>query len=301
MLPLVYHSNYSCPFPDDHRFVMPKFVRLYEYIMAMGLGGNLHQPEIGHPLDFQSVHCPKYLQQLSVNAVDSKAWRAVGLPSSVGLAERTFTAPKGTLLTAQLAMEYGIACHLAGGTHHAHYNYGSGFCMLNDLAYAAVSMLQHSSINKILIFDLDVHQGDGTASILSERTNIFTCSIHCEKNFPFRKSKSDLDIGLEKGIQDKEYLQVVMNTLEMLIEQQNPDLILYDAGVDVWEYDALGHMHISWEGIQKRDGQVIEMCIKNRIPVATVIGGGYDKDHHRLAQRHSIVVETAHELFQTLL
>ncbi|MFL0797461.1 MAG: histone deacetylase [Cellvibrionaceae bacterium] len=279
---------------------MSKFVRLYNHVVTLGLDKNIRQPEPGQALDFQTVHCPDYLQELAINEVDSKAWRAVGLPWSEGLVERTFTAPKGTLLTAQLAMEHGLACHLAGGTHHAHYDHGSGFCMLNDLAFAAVGMLQHPSVKKILIFDLDVHQGDGTASILSDREDIFTCSIHCEKNFPFRKSKSDLDVGLEKGIQDEEYLKVVMDALEILIEQEKPDLILYDAGVDVWEYDALGHMHVSWEGIQQRDREVIEYCLRRHIPVATVIGGGYDRDHQRLAERHGIVIETASGLFNRL-
>lgn len=301
MLPLVYHPNYSCPFPENHRFVMSKFKRLYERVVSLGLHQNLHRPEPGQVSNFKLAHCPDYLSQLASNDVDNKAWRQIGLPWSQGLIDRTFTAPNGTLLTAQLAVKQGLACHLAGGTHHAHYDYGSGFCMLNDLAYTAKKMLEQPAINKILIFDLDVHQGDGTASILESTPEIFTCSIHCEKNFPFRKSTSDLDVGLEKGIEDAEYLSVVGDTLESLLDQQKPDLVLYDAGVDVWEHDDLGHMNISWQGIQQRDKQVIETCLRQQVPVATVIGGGYDKNHERLAQRHSIVVEVAHELYQNLL
>ncbi|MFT6030404.1 MAG: acetoin utilization deacetylase AcuC-like enzyme [Oleiphilaceae bacterium] len=300
MLPLVYHDNYSCPFPEDHRFVMSKFRRLYDKALKRGFiepdGANLFTPEIARLEELAIVHCPNYLQNLLGNQICQKAWRRVGLPWSKGLVDRTMTAPNGTLLAAHLALKYGISCHLAGGTHHAHRDFGSGFCMVNDLAYTALKLLEAKEISRILIFDCDVHQGDGTASILSGQQGAFTCSIHCEKNFPFRKSHSDLDVGLPLYMNEDNYIEVVDSTLQRLLYQFEPDLVLYDAGVDVWEHDDLGKLNISWQGIEERDRIVLETCLNRGTPVATVIGGGYDKDHDRLARRHSIVVEQAYRL-----
>jgi len=301
-LPLVYHPNYSCPFPENHRFVMSKFVRLHDYVNQQGfVTNNLFQPETASLNDLSKAHCLNYLDKLCGNAVDAKEWRRVGLPWSQGLVDRTLTAPNGTLKAARLALKYGMASHLAGGTHHAHHDFGSGFCILNDLAYAAKTLVESGEAKKILIFDLDVHQGDGTAAILKDEERVFTCSIHCEKNFPFRKTESDLDIGLDMGLEDQAYLDIVQNTLTQLLNEHQPDLVLYDAGADVWEGDELGHLNISWQGIHDRDSLVLEMCLQRHIPVATVIGGGYDKDHHRLAVRHGIVVDAAYDLFGKFL
>jgi acetoin utilization deacetylase AcuC-like enzyme len=308
VLPLVYHPNYSCPFPENHRFVMSKFRRLHAYCEQQGLIGssNLFQPESVSKAVMSIAHDMDYLQMISeqnddTDPVNKKAWRRIGLPWSQGLVDRTFTAPNGTLLTAQLALQYGMASHLAGGTHHAHRNFGSGFCLLNDLAFAALSLLHNGEANRVLIFDLDVHQGDGTAAILANEPRAFTCSIHCEKNFPFRKSASDLDIGLDKHLKDDDYLNVVESTLRQLLDELQPDIVLYDAGADVWIDDELGHLDISWEGVQQRDELVLSACLQRHIPVATVIGGGYDKNHDRLAMRHAIVVESASHLFRQYL
>ena len=160
----------------------------------------------------------------------------------------------------------------------------------------SLRLIADGEAKRVLIFDCDVHQGDGTAAILSEKTGTFTCSIHCEKNFPFRKADSDLDIGLPLYMEDDDYLEVVDNTLERLLYQLSPDIVLYDAGVDVWEHDVLGKLNISWEGIEQRDHLVLKKCLDHGVPVATVIGGGYDKDHDRLARRHAIIVEQAHKI-----
>ncbi len=301
-LPLVYHSNYSCPFPEDHRFVMSKFVRLHDFVQSKGLiGNNLFISQTAQLDDLGRAHCRSYLDKLCGDQVEQKEWRRIGLPWSQGLVDRTLTAPNGTLKAARLAIKYGLASHLAGGTHHAHYDFGSGFCILNDLAYTAKTLLAEGEVKKVLIFDLDVHQGDGTASILENEDRAYTCSIHCEKNFPFRKSKSDLDIGLDVGLTDQAYLDVVQKTLTHLLNEVQPDIVLYDAGVDVWQEDGLGKLDISWQGIQMRDELVIETCLQRHVPVATVIGGGYDKDHQRLAERHGIVVETAFDLYRKFL
>lgn len=299
MLPLVYHSNYSCDFPDDHRFVMSKFRRLYDYLNVKGLilADNVYQPDKASIQDLSIAHSPEYLTQLSNNSMDARQWRRIGLPWSQGLIDRTFTAPNGTLLAARLALKQGMACHLAGGTHHAHYDFGSGFCMINDLAYTANTLIESGEVQRILIFDCDVHQGDGTAAILANQPHVFTCSIHCEKNFPFRKHASDLDVGLDKFLQDDDYLSIIRTTLSKLLDEQQPDLVLYDAGVDIWQYDELGHLDITWDGVAARDEQVLRECLMRHIPVATVIGGGYDKDHDRLAQRHACVIEVAAHLY----
>lgn len=305
MLPIIYHSNYSCEFPENHRFVMSKFVRLYEHVKSLRLiednQSNLFFPEIASLDDLSIVHDPVYLNHLLKNTMDAREWRRIGLPWSEGLIERTFTAPNGTLLAARLALQYGMASHLAGGTHHAHRDFGSGFCMINDLAYASAQLIHQKEVKRILIFDCDVHQGDGTASIMQNWPNVFTCSIHCEKNFPFRKHKSDLDIGLDKHLDDQAYLEVISNTIHSLLEEISPDLVLYDAGVDIWQNDELGHLNVTMQGMQLRDETVLKACLQKHIPVATVIGGGYDKDHARLARRHSQVVDVAHHLYRQFL
>ncbi|WP_289097863.1 histone deacetylase [uncultured Pseudoalteromonas sp.] len=293
-LPLVYHPNYSFSFDPNHRFVMSKFAYLYEYVQNLGLiNDNLTQPMLGSPEPLELVHCENYIHDLWHNRLDEKAMRRIGLPWSKELMARTFTAPLGTLQTARLALKHGIACHLAGGTHHAHTDFGSGYCMVNDLAFTSETLIKSGEVTNILIFDLDVHQGDGTAAMLAHQPYAYTCSIHCEKNFPFRKSASDLDIGLAPNIADSEYLGVVDDTLSYLLNTLNPDLVLYDAGVDVWQQDGLGKLDISWQGIAQRDHLVLKRCLDHNVPVATVIGGGYDKDHRRLAARHGIVVEQA--------
>lgn len=282
---------------------MSKFVRLHDYCRAQGLIGrhNLFRPDAATLSDLSIAHTPEYLAMLCDQSLDPKAWRRIGLPWSQGLIDRTLTAPNGTLLTARLALQHGMACHLAGGTHHAHRDFGSGFCLLNDLAYTALTLLTSGEVNKVLIFDLDVHQGDGTAAILAAEPRAFTCSIHCEKNFPFRKSSSDLDIGLDQHLSDQPYLDVVESTLLQLLDEQQPDLLLYDAGADVWQGDELGHLDLSWGGVQQRDELVLRHCLRRHIPVATVIGGGYDRDHARLARRHAIVIESAAHLYPQYL
>lgn len=293
-LPLVYHPNYSFSFDPKHRFVMSKFAHLYQHVKPLGLvGDNLVQPLLGTPEALELVHCENYIHDLYHNQLDEKAMRRIGLPWSKELMARTFTAPQGTLQTARLALKHGMACHLAGGTHHAHTDFGSGYCMVNDLAFTTQTLIESGEVTNVLIFDLDVHQGDGTAAMLQHQPYAYTCSIHCEKNFPFRKSPSDLDIGLTNNMQDAEYLGIVDDTLQFLLKELNPDLVLYDAGVDVWQQDGLGKLDISWQGIEQRDHLVLKRCLEHNTPVATVIGGGYDRDHQRLAQRHGIVVEQA--------
>ena len=299
-VPLVYHPSYSFPFPGRHRFPMEKFRLLHERLRDGGIAGaaNLHRPVRARPALLSLAHCPEYLDRFLGNRLGEREAKRMGLPWSEDLVRRTCIAPMGTLLTAQLALKHGIACHLAGGTHHAHYDFGSGFCILNDLAITARALRAGGLVKRVLIFDCDVHQGDGTAAILAGDPELFTCSIHCEKNFPTRKSRSDLDVGLPVGLEDDGYLAVVEETLADLLRQLQPDLVLYDAGVDVYAGDPLGRLAVSLTGLAERERRVLTLCREHGVPVATVIGGGYDDDRPALARRHALVVEAAHQLWR---
>lgn len=299
-VPLVYHPDYSFPFPGRHRFPMEKFAQLHGYLRERGLAdtANTHRPGRAREALLAQAHCPAYLSRFLNNRLEEKEAKRLGLPWSEALARRSCLAPMGTLLSAHLALKHGIACHLAGGTHHAHYDFGSGFCITNDLAISARSLLKSGAVERLLIFDCDVHQGDGTAAILADEPRAFTCSIHCQKNFPTRKSRSDLDVGLPVGLEDDAYLETVARTLDDLLDRVRPDLVLYDAGVDVYVGDPLGRLSISLRGLRERERLVLSTCRRRGVPVATVIGGGYDDDRQALARRHALVVEEAVKLWR---
>ena len=299
MIPLVTNPAYSFDFDSKHRFPMEKFRLLHDYLQERGIAtaSNTFRPGKAKQIILELAHSRDYLERFIHNRQSPQEIRRMGLPWSEGLMHRTLISPNGTLLAASLALQHGVACHLAGGTHHAHYDFASGFCILNDLAIAARALIEQGKAERILIFDCDVHQGDGTASILKEQPSIFTCSIHCEKNFPARKAKSDLDVELPIGLGDQDYLDVVEKTLHRLLNEFKPSLVIYDAGVDVYEQDPLGLLNISLEGIRNREYLVLDMCQQKNIPVATVIGGGYDRDRSALARRHALVVEAAATIF----
>ena len=298
-IPLITHPAYSYDFPGKHRFPMQKFALLHEYLQSIGLATktNTLRPGRAKHEFLQTAHCADYIRRFCEGQLSDKEVRRLGLPWSEGLVRRTVISPAGTMLAAHYALNNGIACHLAGGTHHAHYDFASGFCIFNDLAITAKTLLSAGAVNKVLIFDLDVHQGDGTARILEHTPEVFTCSIHCAKNFPARKATSDLDINLAVGMEDDDYLKIVEDTLALLIEQQQPDLILYDAGVDVYTDDPLGLLNISLEGIRLRDHLVLKQARDAGVPIMTVIDGGYDKDQKALARRHAVAMEEAYNVF----
>lgn len=294
-IPLVYSPYYSYDFSDQHRFPMAKFRLLHAFLckQAIATPNNLFRPGVARADILELAHCRDYLKRLNAGRLTKKEIRRLGLPWSSELLKRSLISPNGTLLAANLALRQGIACHLAGGTHHAHHDFASGYCMLNDLAIASIALLKQAKIQRILIFDCDVHQGDGTATILQNFPDITTCSIHCEKNFPYRKAQSDIDIDVPPHAKDDEYLKIVEQTLKAAIDSARPDLVLYDAGVDIYEHDPLGLLNISLDGIRQRDAHVIKTVRQANIPLATVIGGGYDQDQVALAKRHAIVVEEA--------
>ncbi|MEN9224354.1 MAG: histone deacetylase [Thermostichus sp. DRC_bins_24] len=299
-LPVVYHPDYSVPLPKGHRFPMQKFRLLQELLLRERVirPEQLHQPELP-PTDWiEAVHTPEYVNAYCGGSLESKQQRRIGLPWSPDLVRRTCRAVGGTLLTAQLALRYGLACNTAGGTHHAFPNYGSGFCIFNDLAIAAQVLLNQGLVQRLLIVDLDVHQGDGTAWIFRSDARVFTFSMHCEANFPGTKQESDLDIPLPVGLEDEAYLQTLAAHLPDLLTQVRPDLVLYDAGVDPHQEDLLGKLALSDQGLFRRDMQVLDTCLKQGYPVACVIGGGYGKDLTSLVYRHSLLHRAASDVYR---
>ncbi len=304
-IPLITHPAYSFDFPGNHRFPMEKFGLLHRRLQQLGLAtaDNTLRPGKARYDVLARAHDQGYLDRFFQNRQTPAEIRRMGLPWSEALAHRTRIAPNGTLLTATLALQQGIACHMAGGTHHAHRDFASGFCILNDLAITALALLNSpdglkTGRGSVLIFDCDVHQGDGTAAILAGESRAFTCSIHCENNFPVRKANSDLDVGLPAGTGDDQYLQTVEHTLLQAIDRSRPALILYDAGVDIYSGDPLGLLEVSLEGLRQREHTVLSLCQRKGIPVAVVIGGGYDNDREALARRHSMVFEEAFRLHE---
>ncbi|MFT4993742.1 MAG: acetoin utilization deacetylase AcuC-like enzyme [Paraglaciecola sp.] len=288
MTSLVFHPIYSrLELPDRHRFPVEKYQGIRNALADMGVGDEMfHQPEAVELAQLKRVFSPGYIHDLSTNGLDKKAMRRIGFPWSEQLITRTLTAVGGTLLTAKLALEQGKALNLTGGYHHAYANFGSGFCMVNDLYLAALQMLQSAHINKVLIFDCDVHQGDGTAKLASNNPHIYTVSIHGEKNFPHRKQVSDLDFGLAKGTGDEEYLDTVDSALHLAINTCQPDAVIYDAGVDIHIDDDLGHLNITTGAVLQRDKLVVSACERFGLPVAGVIGGGYQRDIPALVEVH---------------
>ena len=298
-LNVVYNDNYDIPLPEGHRFVGTKFSDLYNFIKNSNLYTNLtiHQSKSAPINDVQVVHNRDYVMSVKEGNLSRDQERRINLPWSEKLAKRSFLAIQGTLQTSQLALDYGIACHLAGGTHHAFKDCGSGFCVFNDLAYASITLLNQKKINKILILDLDVHQGDGTASICENIDNIFTCSIHCKNNFPFDKKNSNLDVPIDDEVDDVKYINILTKTLDQIESNFTPDIVFYDAGVDVHSNDDLGNLNLSDDGIKKRDEIVCEYFKEKKVPLCTVIGGGYSKNRQELASRHFSIFETVSKTY----
>ena len=298
-LNVVYNDNYDIPLPEGHRFVGTKFSDLYNFIKNSNLYTNLtiHQSKSAPINDVQVVHNRNYVMSVKEGNLLRDQERRINLPWSDKLAKRSFLAIQGTLQTSQLALDYGIACHLAGGTHHAFKDCGSGFCVFNDLAYASITLLNQKKINKILILDLDVHQGDGTASICENIDNIFTCSIHCKNNFPFDKKNSNLDVPIDDEVNDVKYINILTKTLDQIESNFTPDIDFYDAGVDVHSNDDLGNLNLTDDGIKKRDEIVCEYFKEKKIPLCTVIGGGYSKNRQELASRHFSIFETVSKTY----
>ena len=278
---------------------MSKFRLLYELLSTDGLvtAASVFAPTLPPTEWLELVHDPAYVQAYYTGTLDPKAQRRIGLPWSPALVNRTRIALGGSILMAKLAIEFGIACNMAGGTHHAFANMGSGFCIFNDLAISARVIQQLGLAKKILIVDLDVHQGDGTAAIFQGDSSVFTFSMHCDINFPSKKQTSDLDVPLREGMEDGEYLTTLAQYLPDLLSQVKPDLVLYDAGVDPHINDTLGKLALTNTGIFDRDLYVLNTCVSQGYPVACVIGGGYAEDLPSLVYRHSLLHRAADQVY----
>jgi acetoin utilization deacetylase AcuC-like enzyme len=277
---------------------MGKFGMLHSLLVTEGVVGQVYQPELPVSKWIELVHTPAYVQSYQDGSIDPKAMRRIGLPWSPQLVNRTHIALGGTTLAARLALEFGLAGNSAGGTHHAFPGYGSGFCIFNDLAMATKVLQREGLVKKVLIVDLDVHQGDGTAAIFQDDPTVFTFSMHCGINFPSTKQVSDLDVPLAEGTEDNEYLQTLAQYLPDLLASFQPDLVLYDAGVDPHIGDRLGKLALTDQGLFCRDMQVLSTCVGAGYPVAYVIGGGYAADLDSLVYRHSLVFRAANEVYQ---
>ena len=298
-IPWIYHPDYDIPLPTNHRFTAKKHADLLSLLKKSKISdkSRIFKPKPANRDQIHLVHTKSYVDKIESGNLSKSEKNILGLPWSKELLKRAYLDINGTLTAAKLALKHSIACHLAGGTHHAHANFGSGFCVFNDIAFAAKNLIHEYICKKVLIIDCDVHQGDGTASICSDEPDIYTCSMHAKNNFPLEKINSDYDIPLEDEISNEEYMNKIIYMLDICNREISPDLVIYDAGVDVHQNDKLGRLKINSETIMKRDLAILDYFKQKSIPICTVIGGGYSEDRNELAKRHTIIFNAAHRIY----
>ncbi|MDE3273754.1 histone deacetylase family protein [Pseudoalteromonas sp. G4] len=286
-MPIFYHPSYSAlDLPESHRFPIRKYALIYDYI-TKELAENFHfiTPTKATIEQIVSVHDANYASQFINGTLDSRAIRKIGFPWSPTLVERTLYSIGASIQGAEIALTTKLACQISGGYHHSYPNFGSGFCIFNDLVIAARHLIDTSQCEKVVILDLDVHQGDGSAVCAEKFDDIVTISMHCQQNFPARKQHSDYDFALEKHTTTPDYLNALQQCfLTILIEQ--PDIVLYNAGADIFTLDELGYFDICLTGVKQRDSAVINFCQQHELPLFTVSGGGYQRDVMNLVKVH---------------
>ncbi|WP_298117992.1 histone deacetylase [Flavobacterium sp.] len=299
MIPVAYHPIYKHPLPDGHRFPMQKYELLPQQLLYEGTleDSDFFEPDIIDLSFVKRIHTENYLNDLLQLTLDAKAARKIGFPLSAELVERELRIANGTLLGCIKAIENNISFNIAGGTHHAFTDHGEAFCLLNDQAIAAQYLLDSKLASKIILLDLDVHQGNGTAEIFKNNSNVITVSVHGKTNYPFKKEISDLDIALDDGANDSTFLSIITVLIPQLIEQHKPDFIFYLAGVDILESDKLGKLSCSIEGCKKRDEIVFENCKKYSIPVQVSMGGGYSPNIKTIIDAHANTFRVAKNIF----
>jgi len=299
MLKIAFHPIYKHELPEGHRFPMDKYDLLPQQLIYEGTctEENFFEPEIPNNKHFFTVHDPEYFFNLLNITLSQKEARKIGFPLSEVLVAREMIIADGTIKASKFALKNGIAMNIAGGTHHAFSSHGEAFCMLNDQAIGARYLQQKGLAKKILIVDLDVHQGNGTAEIFKKDTSVFTFSMHGKSNYPFIKETSDLDIALKNETKDNEYLSILKNTLPKLINQEKPDFIYYLCGVDVLETDKLGKLSLSVKGCKERDQFVLQTCRDFNIPVMCSMGGGYSPDIKVIVDAHANTFRLAQEIY----
>lgn len=299
MLQIAFSPVYEYPLPHGHRFPMDKYALLPQQLLYEGTVSE-QQFFLPTPVSEEILlltHTLRFWENLKHQTLSEKEIRAIGFPMSPLLVERGRCIAAGTLECVEYALKYGISMNAAGGTHHSFSDRGEGFCVFNDIAIAVNQLIHSQRFSKILIVDLDVHQGNGTASIFRGSEHVFTFSMHGSKNYPFRKEASHLDIGLPDGTTDEYYLAILHQILPRLIEQRQPEIIFYQAGVDILETDRLGRLSVSREGCRQRDKFVMEQCKKNKIPLVVTMGGGYSPQIAHIIEAHANTFRTATEVY----
>jgi acetoin utilization deacetylase AcuC-like enzyme len=293
-------ARYTIPLPPGHRFPIEKYALLRDRVVAEGLIApeHLHEPERARLEDLLLVHTAEYVQSIREGSLSAAAQRALGLPWSPQLAERSFRAVGGTCEAAAHALGAGIAMNLAGGTHHAFADRGEGYCVFNDVVVAIRQLQRRGRIARAAIIDLDVHQGNGTHAILEGDASVFTLSMHGERNYPFRKVPGCLDVELPDGTGDDEYLRELEKALSIVDDFGAVDLVLYLAGADPLRGDRLGRLALTHDGLAARDASVLGWCRARSIPVAMTIAGGYGADIRDTVEVHVNTVRTARQLYQ---
>ena len=299
MLKIAFNNNYIHPLEENHRFPMIKYELIPEQLIRENTCSdkNFFKPEMIDEKIVLKTHQLQYFDRLKKQKLSSKEIREIGFPLSKDLYMREMTISKGTIECVKFSIDNGISMNIAGGTHHAFYDRGEAFCMLNDQAIAANYILDNGLAKKILIIDLDVHQGNGTASIFKNNNSVFTLSFHGKNNYPFRKEKSDLDIELEDNTNDEIYLNLLMETIPKIIDKTEPDFIFYLSGVDVLKNDKLGRLSMSIEGCKERDKYILETCYNNSIPIQISMGGGYSSILKDIIEAHSNTFRLAQEIY----
>ncbi len=290
-LPVVNHKDYVAKIDDDHKFPIKKFGELAKYLIEKEVVSKFYEPNPCSIETLKEAHSEKYILDVKNKKLSEKDIKKIGFPLNDSVVRRSFVATGGTVLASKLAINYGIACNTAGGSHHANFDGGAGYCVFNDVAVAAKYLLNRGLANRILIVDLDVHQGNGNSDIFKDNRNVFTFSIHSKSNYPAKKSLSDLDVELKDNTEDKEYLDILKFNLTNL-NDENFDFVFYIAGVDIHFNDRLGKLKITDQGINLRDNIVIDNFFSKRIPICGVLGGGYNKDFNKLIELHSSLHKT---------
>lgn len=299
MLKIAFSPIYQYPLPEGHRFPMIKYELLPEQLLYEGTvsDSNFFSPQALTDEQILLTHTAEYLHKLKTQKLSYKEIRAIGFPMTPLLIDRGRYIAHGTYECALHAMQYGVSLNIAGGTHHSFADRGEGFCIYNDIAIASNMLLAEAKVSKVLVVDLDVHQGNGTASIFNGNDKLFTWSVHGERNYPTRKEQSDLDTALPDKTEDALYLKTVKSILPRLIQEVEPDIIFYLSGVDILETDKLGRLSVSIDGCKQRDRFVLEQCRLNNIPVAISMGGGYSPRIADIINAHANTFRLAQELY----
>ena len=297
-LPVVNHEDYFAKIGDDHKFPINKFGELANYLIKNKIVKKFHKPYPCSDETLKRAHSEKYIKDIKNKTLDKSGVKKIGFPLVDSVIQRSLVATGGTVLAAKLAISNRLACNTAGGSHHATFDSGAGYCVFNDVAVAAQYLLDRGLAKKILIVDLDVHQGNGNSDIFKNNKSVFTFSMHSKSNYPAKKSISDLDVELEDNIEDLEYINSLKGCLDQL-NKEKFDFVFYIAGVDVHFNDRLGKLKISDEGIKTRDEIVIENFFSKNIPLCGVLGGGYNKDFNKLVELHSYLHQSCAELIST--